>query len=336
MRILGIIVCVTTMGLVGALFFGPRVVFDDTILISASQISADPGGYLATHPTPGVRPGAEKEIIWADPAAKSVTPVSIVYLHGFSATKEEIRPLPDEVAQALGANIFYTRLTGHGRDGAALAEASVNDWINDTAEALEIGHAIGERVLVISTSTGGTLAALAARHPQLRDKMDGIVFISPNFTISAAGADLLTAPFAETFVPVLLGEQRGSASANLEHERWWTTSYPTRAVLPMAAVVKAARAVAYDDVKIPALFLFNDADQVVDHTVTRRIAGSWGGAAEVVAVALGPNDDPSGHVIAGRIRSPDMTTPLADRVIAWARAALPKTDLAAISRPGDS
>ena len=57
-----------------------------------------------------------------------------------------MRPLPDKVAAALGANLFYTRLTGHGQDGAAMAEGSVNAWINDYAEAMAIGRAIGGKV----------------------------------------------------------------------------------------------------------------------------------------------------------------------------------------------
>jgi hypothetical protein len=36
-------------------------------------------------------PGAEKKIIWAGEAAQK-TPLSIVYLHGFSATRQERAP----------------------------------------------------------------------------------------------------------------------------------------------------------------------------------------------------------------------------------------------------
>jgi len=322
MRVLGVLVFVTTFVLVGALFFGQRVVFDDTIRISAKRISADPRAYLAANAAEDIQPSAEKEIIWADPASRSVTPVSIVYLHGFSATMEEIRPLPESVAQALGANVFFTHLTGHGRGGAALAEATVNDWINDTAEALEIGHALGERVLIIASSTGGTLAALAAEHPKLKDRMDGVVFISPNFGFRTAGADLLTAPFAQTFVPAVFGEEQSWSPTSKEHARWWMTSYPTRTAFPVAATVKAANAAPYDDVTIPALFVFPDADEVGDQRATRRIAGRWGGAVDFVAVERGATNDPSAHVIADQIMSPGMTSLLSEKIVTWARKSL--------------
>jgi hypothetical protein len=79
--------------------------------------------------------------------------VAIVYVHGFSASKAEVRPLPDRVAAALHANLFFTRLTGHGQDGTAMAKGSINAWVNNHAEAIAIDRAIGERVVVIGTST---------------------------------------------------------------------------------------------------------------------------------------------------------------------------------------
>ena len=72
-------------------------------------------------PTLNIREDSEKRVIWAgDVEAK--TPLSVVYLHGFSASSQEIRPVPDDVASALGANLVYTRFQGartrqcrHGR-----------------------------------------------------------------------------------------------------------------------------------------------------------------------------------------------------------------------------
>ncbi len=66
----------------------------------------------------GVRAGCAKQIVWADGVRK--TPISVVYVHGFSATGAEVRPLPDLLAKALGANLYFTRLKGHGQDGIAL------------------------------------------------------------------------------------------------------------------------------------------------------------------------------------------------------------------------
>ena len=38
----------------------------------------------------------------------------------------------------------------------------MKDWVFDLSEALEIGRKIGEKIIIIGSSTGGTLAAVAA------------------------------------------------------------------------------------------------------------------------------------------------------------------------------
>ncbi|WP_292076461.1 alpha/beta fold hydrolase [Mesorhizobium sp.] len=172
-----------------AFVLGPRVQADTTIRFDPSVIGDDPQAYLVRKEAavPGIYDGLEKEIIWADPMVHARTPLSIVYIHGFSASKGEVRPLPDEVADQLDANLYYTRLTGHGQGGAAMAEGSVNAWINDYEEALAIGRAIGDKVIVIATSTGGSLAAWAATQPDASEGMAAVVFISPNFGVKASG-----------------------------------------------------------------------------------------------------------------------------------------------------
>ena len=146
--------------LAGALWmFGPRVPVDTTVTFDPNSIGDDVDAYLAAEnaATPNLREGLGKEVIWAYPASKARTPLAIVYVHGFSASKGEIRPLPDMVAASLGANLFFTRLTGHAQDSAAMGAATVNDWINDYAEAIAIGRRIGDRVIVHSgTSNGGS------------------------------------------------------------------------------------------------------------------------------------------------------------------------------------
>ena len=186
---------------------GPRTPVDTTIRVDRAAIMADPAAWIAREETgaPAIVPGAEKEIVWAYAESRARTPVAIVYVHGFSATKQEVRPLPDLVAKALGANIYYARLTGHGENGDMLARATVNDWVNDLAEALAVGQAIGEKVIVMATSTGASIATWAAGQPDLAAQMDGLVFISPNYQLQADGSFLLTQPWAEQLANMIVG-----------------------------------------------------------------------------------------------------------------------------------
>ncbi len=299
---------------------GPREPADVVPVFDAAALPADLDAYLAERETTvgGIVPGAEKRIVWAG-AAGVKTPWAVVYLHGFSATAEEIRPVPDRVAAALGANLYFARLAGHGVGSDRFAGPAVNDWMIDTAEALAIGRRIGERVLVIATSTGGTLAAEASLQADLRDEMDGIVFISPNFGVQAWAARLLEWPFARRWVTAVAGAERCFKPENEVHARYWTTCYPTVALLPMAALVRHAVAQDYAGVTTPALFLLSPRDQVVSPQATEAFAARWGGPVIVEKVTLGTGDDPSSHVIAGDALSKSMTGPVADRIIGWAK-----------------
>jgi esterase/lipase len=304
-----------------ALFFlGPRVPVDTTLRFDPAMIGADPQAYLAKAESgiSGIREGLAKEIVWAYPNSRAKTPLSIVYVHGFSASKGEVRPLPDMVADALGANLFYTRLTGHGRDGAAMATATVNAWINDMAEAMAIGSTIGEQVIVMGTSTGGALATWYSAEPQRAADVGGLVLISPNYRVLATGAEILTMPWGSQIARMVSGPERGGAPRNELHGEYWTTRYPIEATLPMAAVTELARDAPVEKIEIPALFILAETDPTVSPTATREIAGRWGGPTELVVVE--PAEGESHHVIAGEAQAPSATAELAEKVIAWIKS----------------
>lgn len=301
-------------------FLGPRVPIDTTIHFDPASIQGDPDAYLAQSEAdvPDLREGLEKEIVWLNPQTQARTPLSIVYVHGFSASKGEVRPLPDKVAAALGANLFYTRLTGHGRDSAAMASASVNAWVNDIAEALAIGRAIGDRVIVMATSTGGGLATWAAAQPELSKEVAALVLISPNYRVLAAGAEVLTMPWGEQIARLVSGGERGEPPRNDLHDKYWTTPYPVEATLPMAAVTELARETPVEEIAIPALFIFASSDPTVSPVATRDIAGRWGGPTELITVE--PAEGESHHVITGDAQAPSTTNMLAERIVEWLQA----------------
>jgi pimeloyl-ACP methyl ester carboxylesterase len=319
-RIIVFIVVLIAAG-AGALYLlGPRVASDTSLTFDEITVGSDPAAYVAASEArvAAIRPGLAKEIVWAYPASRAKTPLSIVYIHGFSASKGEVRPLPDRIAATLGANLFFTRLTGHGQDNAAMGEASLNDWINDTAEALAVGRAIGEKVIVVATSTGGSLAAYAAAQPALSKDVAALVLISPNFGVQASGASLLTGPWGLQIAELLIGKERGFEPANDLQRQFWTYTYPTKATLPMAATVALARRQSYDKVTIPALFIVSDGDQVIKPEEAKAVAAAWGGPHELLAVD-NPGD-PSSHVLAGDALSPKMTEPMTAKIVEWIKS----------------
>lgn len=304
----------------GLFVLGPYEPVDAEITLDRDAIAADPAGFLATREARfgDIRPGQQKQIVWAGaPGAK--TPLSVVYFHGFSASANEIRPVPDNVAGALGANLVFTRFAGHGRDSGAMGEARAGDWIADAAEAMEVARAVGDEVVIISTSTGGTLAALAAIDPEMSRGLKGIVFVAPNFGINNPAAPLLTLPAARQWLPVLFGATRSYEPASDAQAASWTTSYPSTAVLPLAALVKYTVAQDFGGATAPALFYFSEHDKVVVPARTHEIIERWGGPVTVMAPRLGPRDDPNAHVITGDIMSPGTTAEATGIILDWVR-----------------
>ena len=262
--------------------------------------------------------GVEKQIIWAGEAGVK-TPISIIYLHGFTATSKEIRPVPDRLAAGLGANLYLGRFAGHGRAPMAMAEATVAQWMDDIGDAVEIGGQIGDKVIILATSTGGTLAAAAALDTAAMEKIAGIIFISPNFAIQSRAASLLTWPFARQWVPLVVGPWQKGNPRNEQHARYWTIDYPTTALMPMAAIVAAVDAQSFADVQIPALFYYSLEDQVVVPEKTAAFAKSWGGPATTIIARMTAADDKFAHIIAGDIVSPNQTQAAVAHFLAWVK-----------------
>jgi len=304
-RFLGRLLLVVVL-CVGAVFvFGPYEQVSLMPTVQETDIGADVDAYFAAQEArfDGITPGTQKRVIW-HAARGEKTPLVLVYVHGFSATSEEIRPVPDRVAEALGANLVYTRLQGHGRDGAALVEAMAQDWINDLAEALHVARRIGDEVVVMGTSTGGTVMAGLADNSQVMEDVKGMIFVSPNFGIKAPAAKLLTWPAARYWVPVVAGADRSFEPANEAHGKYWTHAYPTVAVMQMAALVKEVFEKDHGQALVPALFWFSEGDQVVEAARTQDVASRWGHDATVQIQQPSAGSDPQEHVIAGDIRSP--------------------------------
>lgn len=263
-----------------------------------------------------IREGLAKQILWADPARKHKTRLAVIYVHGFSASAAEVRPLPDLVAKGLGANLFFTRLTGHGlSDPDALGVATLEDWAGDVGDALAIGRLLGDEVVVISTSTGASLVTWALSRPPLADKVRASVFLSPNYGVQAAGSLLLTGPFGPQIARLLLGERRGFEPINPRNAHNWTTDYPVSALIPMAQSVRLASHTPVEEIKIPALFLHSAQDKVVRPDRTATIAARWGGPHALIDP--GPTGDANNHVIAGDTYSPDTTEPIATTILDW-------------------
>ncbi|MEM9330066.1 MAG: alpha/beta hydrolase [Pseudomonadota bacterium] len=299
---------------------GPRPDTNATVTFDPATLGEDLDVYLATSEAKvdNLVTGAEKEIVWFDPIAKQKTPLSIIYIHGFSATKHETRPVPDNVAKAVGANLFFTRLQGHGRDGTGLAEATLQGWVNDFVEAVEIGKRIGDRVVIMATSNGAPISTWGLSQPEISESVAGIVFSSPNFELTGISTSLANIPWAETILPALAGSQRSWEPSNELHGKWWTTSYPSRAIFPMTSMLKLVKEIEMSEIEVPALFFYHPQDKVVVPAEIEKAIEAWGGPTQVSKTET--SSDQYNHVIMGDILSPENTENATQTIIAWINA----------------
>lgn len=141
-----------------------------------------------------IKPDNESRIFWADENKKERTNYCVLYLHGFSASWYEGYPAHVRFADKFGCNLFIPRLASHGIETEdALIDMTPDRLWESAKKALMIARSLGKKVIVMGTSTGGTLALkLAADFPEY---IDGLILYSPNIKINNNTAFMLSKPW---------------------------------------------------------------------------------------------------------------------------------------------
>ena len=260
-------------------------------------------------------PGTEKRIRWQSEGERS--DYALVYLHGFSGSRQGLLPATELIADALGANLFETRLRGHGRAENGLVGIRAEDWLEDAAEALAIGARLGDRIILMGTSTGATLAMAMLEHPAMAD-VEAIVMISPNFRPYDPKSSWVTAPGGPLLLRMLVGETHTWEPANAAQARYWTTTYPADSVVEGLRLVDLANSQLPRALGQSVLTLYSTRDEVVSPLATEA-------ALELIdspnkrTIDLGEVGDRKNHVLAGDILSPDSTDKVVRLVVDFIR-----------------
>ena len=114
-----------------------------------------------------IKPGNRSEIFWYGDTLTQ-TDYAVVYLHGYSASKYEGIPVATDYARRFGMNLYMPRFDEHGLETPEPLMNMTADGLWESAKnALAVGEKLGKKVILMSTSTRGTLAIyLAARYPE--------------------------------------------------------------------------------------------------------------------------------------------------------------------------
>lgn len=186
-----------------------------------------------------VKPDNNGRIIWQNDSLKEITEWALLYLHGFSASWYEGYPVNTEFANRFECNAYFPRLAAHGlvTDDALLDMTPDALW-ESAKEALMVARGLGKKVLVMGTSTGGTLALkLAAEYPDL---VDGLVLYSPNVRINNGAAFLLSKPWGIHIARMVYKSEYRITNEDFSSKEceYWYCKYRLEAVVYLQQLVE--------------------------------------------------------------------------------------------------
>ena len=217
-----------------------------------------------------LKPDNQARIVWVNDSLKNRTSFALVYLHGFSASQAEGDPVHRNIAAAFGCNLYLSRLAAHGIDTTEpMANLTAEDNWQSAKQALAIGKQLGEKVILIGTSTGGSNALqLAAAYP---DEVAALVLLSPNIAINNDKAWLLNNHWGTELAKMVTGsDHKVSDDTRPIYRQYWYYRYPFNGAAALQEIIETSMLPAtFTKVKQPVLLLYYYKDNVHQDSVVR-------------------------------------------------------------------
>ncbi len=246
----------------------------------------------------------------ANDSNKQKTEYAIVYLHGFSASQEEGEPVHRNIARQFGCNLYLSRLAEHGIDTTEqLMNLTADNYWESAKQALAIGKQLGNKVILMGTSTGGTQAIqLAAAYP---NDVAAIILYSPNIAINDPNAWLLNNHWGLQIARLVKsGNYNDPADERAIYKQYWNKPYRLEALVTLEEMLETAmNKETFSKVKQPVLLLYYYKDETHQDKVV-KVSAMKEMFAELAtdtllkrSVAMPNTGD---HVIASPIKSGDV------------------------------
>jgi len=178
-----------------------------------------------------IKPDNSSSIYWFDSSTKQKTPYAIVYLHGFSAGNKEGNPVAWDIAKKFGCNLYLPRLHAHGLNTKEpMLEYSEIAYLESAKKAVVEAYNLGNKVIIMGTSTGCTLALyIASGNPDIA----GLIMYSPNIELFDKRSFILSMPWGLQVARTIAGGKYYSFQAPDVAKQYWTTKYRIEAILRM-------------------------------------------------------------------------------------------------------
>ncbi|TVZ57101.1 hypothetical protein OD91_2407 [Lutibacter sp. Hel_I_33_5] len=234
LKVLGILILV----LLFIYFLGPKAsipqLTPDLPLIT-DNLSEINTNILEENKNELIREGNHSRIIWVDSIAKK-TEYAVIYLHGFSASPVENEELYTNFSKRYTTNLYAPRLFEHGlRTENPLLNFTAEGYINSAKKALAIGKKIGDKVILLCTSTGATAGLyLAAHHPEIA----GLIFVSPNVDVYDTNSNLITKPWGKQILRTVMGGDFQVWYPPNDADKYWYGKYRIEAIIELKAMIE--------------------------------------------------------------------------------------------------
>ena len=257
-----------------------------------------------------LKPDNEARILWLHDSLKEKTEYAVVYIHGFSASQEEGDPVHYEFAQKFGCNLYLPRLEDHGVDTTEpLANVTADRLWNSAKEAYAIGKQLGKKIILMSTSTGGTLALkLAAEYPDIA----GLILLSPNIAINDPNAWLLNNHWGLQIARLVKGNYIHAKDTTALYKQYWNQTYCIGSTVQLEELLETTmKESTFKKVTQPTLLLYyykdeDHQDPVVKVSAMKRMFLQLGTPDSLKRQVAIPNAGE--HVIGSYIKSKDLQT----------------------------
>jgi esterase/lipase len=252
----------------------------------------------------------EARIVWAD-SLHQPTEYAIVYLHGFSASQMEGAPVHENIAKAFHCNLYLARFADHGIDTTEdLQNVTAEKYWESAKFAYAIGKKLGKKVILMSTSTGGTLSLqLAAAYPEIA----GLILYSPNIEINNPAAPLLNNPWGLQIARFVKGGNYADIQyQHPDYPKYWNVHYRLESTVELQNLIEATMTKeTFEKVHQPclALYYYKDEanqDKVVKVSAIKKMLSQISTPENLKKGVAIPNA--GNHVLASPLVSKDIIT----------------------------
>lgn len=225
MRLFAKILLILMLILVIVYFLGPTAKYDAVDASPAKlSINIDNVESYVTEKessTPGIKPNNEAKIVWAS-ADKTPTEYAVLYLHGFTASHKEGFPIVQNFATRYKSNLYLPRLAKHGlSDLDAMKDLTPQELLNSAKEAIAIAKTLGQKLIIISTSTGSTYSSYLANGDE---SIAAQIMLAPNFALNDPNSKKITGRWGKQLFKMSMGGDYRTWEATDKVKDFWQTT----------------------------------------------------------------------------------------------------------------